>query len=290
MRVVGVVMMVVGLVAAMLATATACLAPMRLSPQTLTSLTLAEGAGVRAMDAIDRAALLARAREGAITPEDALRAIDARPPRFPAIGEDGRPASLGNAQLDELRQRDALRYLHVREFDFVRWPLWWAFVLGSTLLGVGARVVRDASRKSRAARADELGRAGASHAGRAGSFLPLQRVGAVRSSLERVRRAAASMDCPVERLAALDAGLADLVGAEVAGVHDAGRLIEAQIGPGAYAGIMETFGWAERAIGRARSGARDGQARAAEEALARAADALERTEEDLGLARMRLGR
>jgi hypothetical protein len=284
-------MMVVGLLASLIASASACLAPMRLSPSTLESLTLGEGAGVVEADAIERAELLGRASRGELTPEAALAKIDARTPRFASTTPDGDPTSLTNAQLDELRQKDALRYLHVREFDFTRWPLWWAFVLGATSLGVGAMVVRDGTRRTLALRAEAQGRAGVTSGAppRAGTFLPLQAACALRDGLARARRDAAARDCPVERMSALAAGLAGLLGRECAAFRRRGRLVQAQVGNAAWSRVSGRFGQVERTLQRARAAAEDGDAPGAESAASRAAELAETFEEELGLLRMRLG-
>ena len=293
MRWLGVVMMVLGLVASLMAAASACLAPMRLSPSTLGSLTLGEGAGAVRTDAIERSALLERAARGDLAPEEALRAVDARPPRFAPTRDDGAPTSLTNAELDELRQKDALSYLHVREFDFTRWPHWWTFVLGATSLGVGAMVVREGTHRALAHRADERAhrRASAGHApARAGGFLPMQHACTIADTLVRIRRDAAARNCPVERMTCLAEGLADLVGRECAAFRADGGSMRARVGDATWSRVGSRFAQIERALCRARAASEAGDERGAEAALVRAAELLERFEVELGLVRMRLSR
>lgn len=260
MKLIGNLLLTIGLITGCLSAATAYLVPA--GAESLEGLTLAEGAGAVEPTDEERAELRARYEAGEITAETYIAQLGATEP----IVEEETTLTAEDAE----RMNNArTRYAEVKEFSFARWPYGWVFGLSALGLLAGSLLVRAGAKAEITARSATQSPAEGQAAEPSAS--PDAAVAAVAAEIEALRRDLPALPSDAQRLDAIISRLGHLQGDQIPTFIEARPLLIARFGLGRYAEIMDRFAAMERKINRAWSAAADNHLPEATNALEDAA-------------------
>lgn len=261
MKLIGNLLMIVGLIAGCLAAATAYSARTSLSNERLIGLTMSADAGARQLTAAELAQLDAQYEAGEITAERFIVRREALAPIVPAR-VDGAQRVIDEQTLEKLRVApgaeagesagvDMPEFVKVKEFGLLRWPFWWMFMASAGGLGAGALMVRTATK--RALRASVLSQPGGKAVGSPTALLEEVRrtVSGLLNEMPAMPSEEARLEAIVERLGAVQRN-------ELAAFAEARQALIARLSMSGFAGLMDRFATAERRLNRAWSAAADG--------------------------------
>jgi len=195
-----------------------------------------------------------------------------------AAAEPGAPEPIAPADAEVtpelLAQMRAagVEYVRVKSFAFGRWEGKWFALAGVLGLIVGAVLVRRAGRDAAAA-ADARGGDGAS---------PESLMEQAREGLLALRRQAAGEAPGAERAHLIMRRVGEIQRGQINPVVDGRGRLRARLGLAGYARVMDRFAAAERQVNRAWSAAADGDDEEALACLARGAESLTEARERMG--------
>lgn len=273
MKLLGNLLLVIGVIAGALSAATAYLVPVSAPDETFivtengetSRLTLAAPAGAVEPTEEQRENALARYQAGEISADAYRNAIETPAP----IAEEGEEVT--SDLLEKLRAAD-VTYVRVAEFGFFRWPHWWVFMLSAGALLVGSLMLRAATKA-------EVEKAGLSpRTGVGATASPEESLGSIRDAIEGLRRDLPGMPDHDQRMDAIMRRLGDAQAVAIVSFIDARAVLINRLGLGAYAELMDRFAAMERQINRCWSAAADGVEVEALECLERAAAIMKETE------------
>lgn len=262
MKLLGNLLLVLGLILAMLSAATSYFVFVgEEGPVAEEPLRLKAPAGAVPPSEAALEELRARYEAGELTAEEYTAKRAAVEPVVDAEArlEGERVATLREASIDTV---------FVKSFAFGRWRFWWVFALGCVGLVTGSLLVRRAARREIEAVAAATPEAGAAESPEAALAGLEETVRGLRADLEGLGDDRARLEAILTRLG-------EAQRTHVAALVRARTLLVARKGLGGYAELMDHFAAAERQINRAWSAAADG---ALEESLV----CLENAEELVG--------
>lgn len=155
-----------------------------------------------------------------------------------------------------------VRYVRVQQFSFARWPLGWLFLLAAAGLAGGSLVVRTATRR-------EILAATAGRRDVPEELSPAHVLATIRTSLDALLAELPHLAVDAQRNQVIVRAVGDLLASQVPALIDQRARIVGLLGLGGYAALMDRFAAAERQLNRAWSAAADGHAEEATECLRR---------------------
>ncbi|MHC4975687.1 MAG: hypothetical protein ACYTF7_03665 [Planctomycetota bacterium] len=261
MKLIGNLLMTLGLVVGLLAASTSYLVPADRPDSSFIKstnddgtneyLTVSQPSGGIAKSDDERAALRAQYEAGEISAQDYLNAKDTLDPVLtPDPDTQASPETL-----TPIKEAD-VQFVHVKEFGFFRWPHWWAFAGSCAIIFVGAMMVRSATK------AEIQAAVNAEHEEHSEELgprqTPVQLLTSAKASVNAIAQEIASAETEHEMCHVI---LTNLTNVQTSCmdpfVTQRERLI-GQYSMGGFASIMDSFAAAERQINRAWSAAADG--------------------------------
>ncbi|MFG0257756.1 MAG: hypothetical protein ACF8GE_07645 [Phycisphaerales bacterium JB043] len=261
MKLIGNLLMTLGLVVGLLAASTSYLVAAD-SPEstfihstnddaTDNYLSISQPVGGTAKSDEERAALRAQYDAGEISAQQYLNQKDALDPILTTSDNPvASPETLAPIQGTDVQ------YVHVKEFGFLRWPYWWAFLGSCLAIFLGAMMVRSATKSEIQAAVNAEHEAHAQELGP--TLTPSQLLTSAKQSIENLAQETA--------VAQSEQGMCQIILNNLSDVQSScmdpfvtqrERLI-GQYSMSGFASIMDSFAAAERQINRAWAAAADG--------------------------------